>query len=92
MAGLLSPGISLALVTGRYKVVEVLGTLWFTRRRSLRSPHSPDPSLPGGREGNKKKKKVRGWFLFFSLLSLWERRVGVVRASEARRARGGPGW
>src|SRR6185295_3699058 len=41
-------------------------------RYALRSPHSPNPSLPGGERGSKKKPSLR---VLFSLLSLWERRA-----------------
>jgi hypothetical protein len=41
-------------------------------------PHSPGPSLPKGEGGTWSKPS-----LFFSLLSLGERRAGEVRAGEA---------
>jgi len=44
-------------------------------------PSLPWPLSPRGREGNK-KEQGKTLFLSFSLLSLWERRVGVVRASQ----------
>src|SRR6185295_20180785 len=49
------------------------------RGYALRSPHSPSPSLPKGERGTKPRRTLSP---SFSLLSLWERRAGVVRASE----------
>ncbi len=51
---------------------------------SLRSPHSPSPSLPEGERGTRGSHGSEvippNWL--FSLLSLWERRAGEVRASK----------
>jgi hypothetical protein len=55
---------------------------WNLCRR--RGPHSPGPSLPEGERGNKFDDFL---FLLFSLLSLWERRAGEVRASKGRKVR-----
>ena len=51
------------------------------QRFALRAPHSPNPSLPEGERGTRRNE--HSLLLFFSLLSLGERRAGEVRVYPA---------